>query len=114
MFPATKIGEEPDFEALIQADVLTFMMSLLECDGKWIPRLLHYNQYSSSFPFFIRAAQHRNFKKLAVITGISSADELRLKMRSAFEGNQVGRWVDFRFHSDFNELFNLDGLDTIN
>lgn len=42
---------------------------------------LHYSSYVNGYPFFVKAAQHKNYLKLAKITGIESVEELRSKIK---------------------------------
>lgn len=65
------------FKSLMEADLLSFLMSILNPQVRWFPQTLYYAWRNGDFLFFTRASQHKHFKNLAVITGISDADELR-------------------------------------
>ena len=65
------------FAEVMQAELLVLMMAFITDGTQWYPQTLHYSSRAGAFPFFLRATQHRNFQKLAKITGIGSADELR-------------------------------------
>lgn len=78
------------FSEIIQAELLTLLMSLITPDTYWYPQTLHYSPYSADYPFFIRAAQHKYFTKLAVVTGIEEADVLRSKIQKGFKSMRVG------------------------
>lgn len=102
------------FKTVIQAELLILMMACLVEGVYWYPQTLHYSS-RASYPFFLRAAQHRHFKKLATITGIRSADELREAVKAGLERLEVGKWLNFRLvgHSFWNSM-NMDSLDTLN
>ena len=100
------------FQDIIQADALILLMSFLTPETNWYPQTLHYCGRAQSFYFFIRASQHKNFKNLAIITGINKADALREAVKKGFERLNVNRWHNF--HSiNFWELMNMDKLDSI-
>jgi len=101
------------FTDIIQADLLTLLMAFITPDTRWYPQLMHYASYAKEFPFFIRAAQHKNFQKLAVITGITDANALRDAVLKGHERLDVGRWHNFHFERNFARAMNLDNLDTI-
>ena len=103
------------FADLIQADLLVLLMALITPDISWYPQTLHYVRYSNEFPFFMRATQHKNFKKLSIITGIDNADKLRQVVKDGCERLQVNKWHDLLFwsHVNFLNAMNLDKLDTI-
>jgi hypothetical protein len=62
----------------------------------------------------VRAAQHRHFQKLAKITGIGSADELREAVKAGHQRLEVNRWHNF-WNNDrsFWDSMNMDALDTL-
>ena len=72
-----------------------------------------YSPYSSGFPFFIRAEQHKNFLKLAIITGIDNADILREKVKEGHNRLNVSQWHDFHFHDSFWSSMNMENLDSL-
>src|SRR5690606_25004863 len=57
--------EDLPFTAIIEAEQLIFLMSILNPGIRWYPQTLHYSSYHVDFPFFIRATQHKHFLKLA-------------------------------------------------
>jgi len=99
------------FEEIIQAELLTLLMSFITPETHWYPQTLHYSSYNNSFPFFVRAAQHKNFNKLSIITGIKSADDLREKVKEGRE--RFGNFSNFSFHHDFRRSMNLENLDSL-
>ncbi len=101
------------FADLIQADLLTLLISYITPNTQWYPQLMHYARHGNEFPFFIRASQHKNFKKLARITGIDSVDTLREKVKEGHARLDVGKWRDFHFQRNFWGAMNMDNLDTI-
>jgi len=105
--------EDIPFSGLRQAELLTLMMSFLTPDTHWYPGTLHYSSYSNGYPFFVRAAQHKNFLKLAKITGIESVDILREKVKEGHERVEVSRWHNFHYERNFWSSMNMDDLDSI-
>jgi len=102
------------FVAVMQAELLVLMMAFITDGSRWYPQTLHYSSRVGAFPFFVKAARHRDFKKLAKITGIGSGDELRAAVKAGHEKLGVNRWHDF-WVSDrsFWGSMNMDGLDTL-
>jgi hypothetical protein len=104
------------FATVMEAELLTTLASLLAGRARWLPRTLYYSGYGMIFPFFLKAAQHKHFKKLAIVTGLSTGDELRSRTAAEFEkvkGLQV--WQTFGFHSNASlfEAMNREHWDTI-
>ena len=105
--------EDLPFRVILQAELLTLLMSFITDGTRWYPQTLHYASHSNSFPFFMRAAQHKHFSKLAAITGISSADELREKVKEGHVRVGTDRWYNFHFERSFWSSMNMDNLDTL-
>jgi hypothetical protein len=101
------------FADIIQADLLTLLMAFITPDARWYPQLMHYAGFAKEFPFFVRAAQHKHFRKLATITGIEDATALREAVAKGHERLDVGRWHNFHFERNFSRAMNLDKLDTL-
>lgn len=100
--------------SIIEAELLVLMMSFITDDTRWYPQTLHYSSRSAAFPFFLRASQHRNFQKLAQITGIPSADQLRAEVKVGQERCRVQSWNDFWMQDrSFWHSMNMDQLDTL-
>jgi hypothetical protein len=99
----------------MEADLLAFLVSSLNENMRWYPQTLFYSGYGRILPFFLRASQHKHFKKLSIITGIETAEELRNKAKEGFERMKVNQWSDFSFHANvsFWNALNMDKLDTI-
>lgn len=102
------------FESVIEAELMTLMMAFVSPSvHRWYPGTLFYAQHRP-FPFFVRAAQHKGFQKLATVTGINSADKLRLAVEDGKKRLRVDQWHDFRWADrSFSEAMNLAKLDTI-
>lgn len=107
--------EDLSFESIMEADLLAFLVSSLNENMRWYPQTLFYSGYGRILPFFLRASQHKHFKKLSIITGIETAEELRNKAKEGFERMKVNQWSDFSFHANvsFWNALNMDKLDTI-
>ena len=105
--------EDIPFSDIRQADLLTLLMSFLTPETRWYPATLHYSSYGNGYPFFVRAAQHKNFLKLARITGIESVEELRSKIKEGQIRVGVNRWHNFHYESDFGSSLNIEELDSL-
>ncbi|MCL1487916.1 MAG: TIR domain-containing protein [Marinobacter sp.] len=103
------------FLTVMEAELLILMMAFLSQDARWYPQTLHYSGRSAAFPFFLKASRHRDFKKLAQVTGFDSADKLREAVKSGHERLGVERWTNFWLTDrSFWAHMNMDMLDTIN
>jgi hypothetical protein len=106
--------EDLPFSALMEADLLILLMAFINPNvGRWYPQTLHYSSYGSGFPFFIRATQHKHFLKLATITGISDADQLRNKVREGHKRLRVSQWHNFSLTDSIWSKLNMDKIDSL-
>lgn len=105
--------EDLPFSEILQAELLTLLMSFITPDTRWYPQTLHYSSHGGGYPFFVRAAQHKHFKKLSIVTGIETADELRVKVKEGHERLSTDRWHNFHFERNFWSSMNMDSLDTL-
>jgi hypothetical protein len=102
------------FEAVMQAELLVLMMAFITPECWWYPQTLLYSSRARAFPFFIRAAQHRSFLKLAEVTGISDANALKDAVRKGHDRLNVKSWHDFLMMGpSFVTIMNMDALDTL-
>lgn len=99
--------------AVMEADALAFLVSATSKSASWYPATLLYLSSGNVLPFFIRAAQKRHFKALAIMTGMASADALRAAYAEGVVRLAVAQWNDFRMGSDLSETLNLVNLDTL-
>ncbi len=100
-------------DKIIEAELIVLLMTFLNSEARWYPQTFHYASYRRKFPFFVRASQHKNFKKLAKITGIENADALREEMKKGAERLNVSQWHNLSFRRNFWDLMNMNNLDTI-
>lgn len=102
------------FDAVMQAELLVLMMAFITEDCRWYPQTLLYSSRAGAFPFFVRAARHRDFQKLAKITGIGSGDKLRAAVKAGHEKFRVegGYHLGMRGRSYLDSM-NMDALDTL-
>ncbi|HFD6683474.1 TPA: SEFIR domain-containing protein [Providencia alcalifaciens] len=101
------------FEHIVEAETITYMMAVINLFN-WHPGTLGYLNYMHRSPFFIRAAQHKNFQKLAVITGIQTTEELK----KVIETNSESYLFNYSSRSYgrspvLKDILNLDKLDSI-
>ncbi|MBX3425586.1 MAG: TIR domain-containing protein [Pirellulales bacterium] len=103
------------FAAVMQAELLVLMMAFITEGCRWYPQTLHCSSSrAGAFPFFLRATRRRDFQKLAKITGIGTADELRVAVKAGHERIGVGTWHNFWVSdSSFWGSMNMDALDTL-
>jgi hypothetical protein len=104
--------EDLPFTSIVEAELLVFLMALLNPDASWFPQTQYYSQNTDeASPFFLRATQHKHFLKLAIITGISDANALREAFNQGYERISVR---SFNFHfKNFGGLMNLSKIDTL-
>ncbi len=105
--------EDIPFKALIEAELLILLMAFIIPDVDWYPQTLHYAGYAREFLFFTRAAQHKNFKKLATITGIEDANALREAAKKGYDRLKVGEWRGINFRISFWDYMNMNKWDTL-
>ncbi len=99
------------FPSIIEAELLTYLMTLITPDTRWYPGTLNYLSYASDFPLFLRATQHKHFANLATVTGIVDAETLRAKVKEGLErarGTSRGH-----FDRSFWSVLNMDKLDSL-
>ncbi|MGF7419668.1 SEFIR domain-containing protein [Providencia rettgeri] len=101
------------FEHIVEAETITYMMAVINLFN-WHPGTLGYLNYMHRSSFFIRAAQHKNFQKLAVITGIQTTEELK----KVIETNSESYLFNYSSRSYgrspiLKDILNLDKLDSI-
>lgn len=105
--------EDLPFSSILQAELLTLLMTFVIPDTRWYPQTLHYSSHGSGYPFFVKCAQHKHFNKLSIITGIESADDLRSEVKEGHERLGVNQWRNFYFERNFWTSMNMDNLDTL-
>ncbi len=102
------------FESVIEAELLVLLMAFLIPNVRWYPQTLHYSSYGKEFLFFIRATRHKNFLKLAQITGINDVNQLREAVKEGHKRLGVDQWHDFHLQDrSFWSSMNMDNLDTL-
>lgn len=98
------------FAAVMEAELLIILMSLLMPDVFWPSGTLVYSMHGGGFPLFLRATHRKGFEKLSLITGIASADELRSAIKKGIE-HKRGR--NYNFGGGLWESMNLEKLDSL-
>jgi len=102
------------FNNVMEAELLVLLMAFLREDTFWYPETLYYASRRTEFAFFIRASQHKHFAKLAIVTGINSADALREAVTKGQEKLKINTWGIYRSGGNFWNLMNLEKLNSIN
>lgn len=100
------------FADLMQAELLIFLMSLIS-NNTWFPHTIIYAGHENRFPLFVRAAQHKHFEKLKTVLGISSADEVREKIKALTGRMQQYLGFEYSVHISIWDLMKAATLDTI-
>lgn len=100
------------FADVMQAELLVLMMAFIK-GYRWYPQTLHYSSSSRAFPFFLKAARHRDFQRLVKITGVATGDELREAVKAGHEKLGVARWSNFWNDRSFWMSMNMENLDTL-
>jgi hypothetical protein len=104
------------FQELMQAELVILLAVILSDEGRWYPHtLVHSGRVGTRFPLFVHAAQHKNFERLKIITGVDSGNELRQKFKEGCERHHINRWTNLFYSADalFWKFMNMDALDTI-
>ncbi|WP_337149560.1 toll/interleukin-1 receptor domain-containing protein [Serratia bockelmannii] len=105
--------DDLNFSDIMQADLISTMFTFIKPGGFWYPQTLNYASYPAKFPFFIRAAQHKNFKKLLTLTGFESKDKLKESiMKGITLLDNRGFGIGFR-NTSYPNMLNIDNWDTI-
>ena len=105
--------EDLPFDEIIQAELLILLMVFIMPNILWYPQTLLCARRNIDYPFFIRATQHKGFKKLATITGIDDAEALRSAVKAGIERLEVSKWYNFHFNNDFWYSMNMEKIDTL-
>jgi hypothetical protein len=101
------------FSKIIEAELLVLLVAFATPNVRWFPQTLYYKS-QNDFPFFMRATQHRNFLKLATITGVSDANDLRNAVKAGYQRLGVSQWRGFVMQSrSFWDCMNMDKLDSL-
>ncbi|WP_158586349.1 toll/interleukin-1 receptor domain-containing protein [Serratia inhibens] len=101
------------FSDIIQADLISTMFMLIKPMALWYPQTLNYASYPAKFPFFIRAAQHKNFMKLLKLTGFDNKKELKESIMNGLTLlDNRGFGGGFR-NMSYSSMLNIEGWDTI-
>ncbi len=103
--------EDLPFLDIVQAEILTFLMSFITPETCWHPTTLLYSSYYN-YPFFVRATEHKNFDKLAKITGVDSAETLRGYVKEGCDKFRESG-DSFNYSISFWHCMNMDKLDSL-
>lgn len=98
------------FDELMQADVLILMVACIR-NLRWYPATAVYAERYHPFPLFLRATRRRDFHKLATVTGIADAAELKQLVTAGFEKLQLNQMRHGMVN--FLSLMNLERLNSI-
>ena len=100
------------FNAVMEAEAIVLLMSFLTPETYWYPGTLLYVPLMGQLPFFVRATRHKDFRKLAAITGTDDVAQIREAVARGQESpsSQGGR---YGFRLSFAHMMNVDKLDTL-
>jgi len=101
------------FNDLMQADVLILFYSFCNDGVYWYPNTVHYASYNYSPELFLRATQHQYFKYLAMIAGMQSAQEIKLRIKAGVERLNGSGFRYGRMGSGFENMMNVEYLDSV-
>lgn len=105
--------QDINFNDLIEADLLVFLMACLNPDAWWFPQTIYYAPYyGGNYLLFIKATQHKYFLNLAKVTGINNADLLREKVKEELEKRRPNISL-FHDGDSLWRMLNMEKLDTI-
>ncbi|WP_431296265.1 hypothetical protein [Rahnella sp. PAMC 25559] len=98
----------------MQADLIATLMSLIEKNRYWYPQTIYYAKHSQKYPFFIRATQHKHFKKLLELTGYQDAGKLKSAITESIERGKRDYTLGSSFRGlSYPKVFNMDKWDTL-
>jgi hypothetical protein len=100
------------FDDLIEADLLALFVSLTRDSNPWFPQLMYYADRSHQFPVFVRAIRAKDFKALALISGIDDAERLRAAVTANISRLNGSSWSSF-WGRDFAHDMNLTLLNSV-
>jgi hypothetical protein len=98
------------FDSIKEADALACLAALTSTGVRWFPQTIYYWGYGSSSSFFIRAANKKHFRKLGMILGIQTGDEVRASFAKNLE---EARQYKGRSDSSVESMINLKELDSV-
>ncbi|EHP8187855.1 TIR domain-containing protein [Escherichia coli O121] len=101
------------FHDIMQSDLIITMFSLIEPARYWFPQTLYYAPYSYRFPFFTRAATHKGFEKLLILSGATTKDKLKESILNGINIKGTRGWSGGIRGSSYNEMLNIDNWDTL-
>lgn len=102
------------FTDIMQADLIATLMSLIDKNRYWYPQTIYYAKHSQKYPFFIRATQHKHFKKLLELTGYQDAGKLKSAITESIERGKRDYTLGSSFRGlSYPKVFNMDKWDTI-
>ncbi|EFJ2771263.1 TPA: TIR domain-containing protein [Escherichia coli] len=105
--------EDITFSDLMQADVLVLFYSFCSDGVYWYPCTIYYASYNYRPELFLRATQHKYFEYLAMIAGIASAQEIKLKVKAGAQSMHNSGVRYGRMGTGFESMMNADNLDSI-
>ena len=101
------------FKEIIQAELLTFMVTLVSEGSFWYPGTLNYAGYGWVAPLFLRATRHADFLKLGCAVGFDDADSLRQAVKKGSDAKLSQYRISSEFGSNPLRMMNIDRLDTL-
>lgn len=105
-------GTNVTLAELVQADYVSFVISLLEGNVRWNRHLSGLHNQQAAFPIFQKAVYKRNFAKLAPVFGVETGDQFRSRIDEIITAQGQGiMFGPLRFLPDYISLKSLDRLD---
>ena len=103
------------FKSVMEAELLVFLLTLLEQGIWWYPNTALYAQHSWQAPLFLKATRHADFVKINRVLGIEDANFLRQSVTDSLFEKLQGSGTPFSLgrRPDLRRMMNIDGLDTL-
>ncbi|ELY4158742.1 TIR domain-containing protein [Cronobacter turicensis] len=101
------------FHDIMQSDLIITMFSLIDPKKYWFPQTLFYAQYSYRFPFFTRAATHKGFEKLLLLSGMNTKEQLIAKISEGINVKGTRGWSGGVRGLSYKDMLNVDNWDTL-
>lgn len=100
------------FIDIIQADLLTLLISITFPNFSWCPDTMYYCPYHERFPLFIKAERIADFKNLCIITGIQNKEDFLKKFNEGYAKSRDYLVYNYRIRN-FREILNVDKWGTL-
>ena len=102
-----------NFNSLIEAEMLIYLMSLIVSGaGWWYPGTVHYAKFNSIPNFFLKAEHRKGFEKLSIVTGVNDSTTLKNRVAEVMERQQFPYSFVHNHGFGLEYILNIDKLNS--